>query len=196
MEAQRHGMRLALMLAIAASATAAHAEDYRCETNTSIYWSPRPCPTRGQLGGMGPEPTRREVVTTTYIAPIGQAPDHQAYMSATCASMNDAIRTGPARGLQSAAMLELQRAYRKKCDEDEQQARQRFDQQKQAQRNERQSQQAAEQADQARVATSREQCDELLRILHGKRKQFDAMSAGQKADFQRFEGSYNERCKR
>lgn len=188
---------LAAVLGTAAAAGADAQTLYRCNNGGSTYVSDRPCGPGlpGKFGSIGPEPERRHAPAPTYHAPVDRAPDHLPYLSPACASINDAIRTAPARGLRSASIQELHQEYRQKCDEDEQAARQRLSQDKLAQRNERRAQQAAQQAQQARLVAEREQCHELLRILHGKRKQLETMNAGEKADFQRFESNYNSRCK-
>jgi septin family protein len=137
----------------------------------------------------------REPAVSSYIAPVGKAPEHLAYMSAECASLNDAIRTGPARGLKSSTMSDLYTEYRRKCQEEESAAYQRLAQQRSEDRQERQTHEKALQAQVSQAQRSREQCDELLRILAAKRRQAEGMNAGEKADLQRFEASYNARCK-
>lgn len=189
------GAGVLVMAAVAPSG--AFAQVYRCSNGGSTYISDRPCngAPLGKLGSLGPTDRTRDISTPSYTPPIGKAPEHQAYMSAQCASLNDAIRTGPARGLQSSSMQDLHNEYRQKCQEEESAAQQRLRQQKMAERSGRQSQQMAEQVRRNATVTSLEQCNELLRILSSKRRQFDGMNAGEKADYQRFEANYNARCK-
>jgi hypothetical protein len=169
---------------------------YRCNNNGSMVLSDKPCPGAStRLTAIGPDPYADAARSNTYIPPVGKAPEHLPYLSPECASLNDAIRTGPARGLRSQTLSDLHSEYQQKCAEEDQAARQRLWQEKSAQRQERRSQEQAQQAAQARATTSREQCSELLRILHGKRKQLEGMTAGEKADLQRFEANYNERCR-
>lgn len=178
---------------------AASAQVYRCSNGGSTYLSDRPCSgvPAGKLGMVGATPDRSHDYSTAsaYVPPVGKAPEHLAYMNAECASLNDAIRTGPARGLKSAAMNDLHNEYHRKCQEEESAAYRRLSQQKAAERQEKQSQQMAQQAQANEAVRNREQCSELLRILAGKRRQADAMNAGEKADLQRFEANYNARCK-
>lgn len=175
----------------------AAAQVYRCSNGGATYISDRPCSgvPAGKLGVVGPTERNREAPSSSYVAPVGLAPEHQAFMNSECASLSDAIRTGAARGLKSQTIEDVRREYRNKCSEEDQAARQRMNQAKTAERNDRKSQQMAEEARQNAAATSRAQCDELLRILAGKRRQADGMNAGEKADFQRFEANYNSRCK-
>lgn len=188
--------RVALAAALAVAANSAMAQTYRCTKGSSTYYSDRPC--KQEFGAIGPQQGHREPAyqaNTGYIPPVGKAPDHQRYMSATCASLNDAIRTGPARGLTSSTMNDMRNEYSAKCGEEERAAMKRAWEDRRQKGEEQRSQQMAEQAEQRRETTSREQCAELLRILAGKRRQFDSMNAGEKADFQRFEANYNQRCK-
>jgi len=187
-----------MVIVIASASHGASAQTmYRCASGSSTYLSDRPCTTGAgsKLGSYGPEAGRRDLPAPSYSPPVGKAPEHLAYLSPACASLNDAIRTGPSRGLQSSAMADLHNEYRSKCDEDDQSARQRLYQEKSAQRSERREQQRAEQVAHERQLASRDQCAELLRILLAKRKQLDAMSTGEKADFYRSEANYNSRCK-
>lgn len=177
--------------------SAAFAQVYRCSSGGAIYISDKPCGLvpEGKFGSIGPVPDRQRDAQAPYTPSVGKAPEHQAYMSAPCASLSDAVRTGPARGLKAATMNEVRNEYQAKCQEEEHAAREQLSQQKSTERKERQSQQMAQQAERNAVTTSREQCNELLRILTGKRRQFDRMSAGEKADVQRFEENYNSRCR-
>ena len=192
------GRRWLLLAALMVVAPGAMAQAmYRCTNGTSTYISDRPCTgaQAGKLGALGPAPSRGNHVAPSYSPPLGKAPDHLVYLSPACASINDAIRTGPARGLKSQAMADLHNEYRSKCEEDEQSARQKVHEDKRNQRDQARAVQRAEQLDRQRAVTSREQCHEMLRILHGKLKQLDSITPGEKADFQRFEASYQERCK-
>lgn len=193
------GRRWLLLAALLCVAPAALSQTmYRCHNGTSTYLSDRPCvgPAPGKLGALGPAPSRREHTSSpSYSPPVGKAPEHLAYLSPPCASLNDAIRTGPARGLRLQAMSDLRNEYRDKCEDDESAARQKVSQDKRALRDDTRARRQAEQAEQQRAAASREQCNELLRILHARRKQLDTMSPGEKTDFQRFEANYNGRCR-
>ena len=189
--------RVAVAAALAVAAHGAMAQaTYRCTKGSSTYYSDRPC--KQELGSIGPQQGYREPAypaRPAYIPPVGKAPDYLKYMSASCASLHDAIRTGPARGLTSSTMSDMRHEYDNKCRDDERSAMRRAREDRRAQGEEQRNQEMAQQAEQQRETTSREQCAELLRILAGKRRQFDGMSAGEKADFQRFEANYNQRCK-
>ncbi len=170
---------------------------YRCGTGAGSYVSDRPCrditaPT--VLRSYGPLPERPNH-GQSYTPTMAKAPDILPYLSPQCAEMNDAVRTGPSRGLQSAAMSELVANYRLRCAEDEQQAYQKLHQVRNDERNQRRIAQAQQSAAQERAKLSVEQCSEMLRILAGRRQRVASMSAGEKTDLDLFEANYRARCK-
>ncbi|RQP25308.1 hypothetical protein DZC73_10795 [Albitalea terrae] len=177
----------------------AAAQVYRCSSSSGTYISDKPCGgvPSGKLGMVGPTDRRQDYnVGSSSITPsVGKAPDHLAYLSPECAQLNDAIRTAPARGLKYDVINDLRNEYRRKCSEDERNAYQQLAQQQRGERDARQSQIAAQQQQANESARNREQCGELLRILTAKRRQEATMTPGEKADLQRFQANYEQRCK-
>ena len=131
---------------------------------------------------------------TTHTPGVGKAPEHLTYLGAECATLNDAMRTGPARGLRWTALSDLHNEYRTKCAEEDSEARQKVSHDNTDLRNARRSEQMAKNFQRERSALERDQCHELLRILHGKRQRLAEMNAGRRADFERSEVSYRGRC--
>ncbi len=183
-------------IALVACAPAAFAQTmYRCSNGASSYLSDRPCsaPVRATIGVYGPAPERPSY-SQNYSPSMNKAPDFLPYMSPECAQVNDAIRTGPARGLQQLSMSELTADYRERCAEDEQQARQKLYQVKTDQRDGRRQAQAQVSGEKARARLTAEQCYETLRILAARRKRADSMSPGERSDLDLFEANYKARC--
>ena len=187
---------LTLLTLLVAPATAGPAM-YRCSKNSASWWSDRPCEGSGQseLRALG-NTQQTPAYNPSYIAPLGKAPDHLPYLSAECAQLNDAIRTGPARGLKAGPMSELNEDYRKRCREDEQLARRRLQEVEADQREHRRADQAAAKAEKTRAVLNSEQGYEMLRILHAKRQRVASMNDGEKADLHIFEDNYKARCPR
>ena len=170
---------------------------YRCNGGAGAYISDRPCggsKPLTELKAFGPVP-ERSAYSPTYTPSLAKAPDILPYLSLECAQMNDAVRTGPTRGLKSAAMSELVTNYRLRCAEDEQQAYQKMNQARNDERNQRKLAQSAQSAEQARAKLSVEQCSEMLRILSGKRQRSASMTPGEQHDLELFEANYKARCK-
>lgn len=170
---------------------------YRCLSGSGVYVSDRPCHNAGapaELRSIGPVPERQSY-NRDYTPALQKAPDILPYLHAECAQMNDAVRTGPTRGLKSAAMSELQTNYRLRCAEDEQRAYQKMQQTRNDDRDQRKVAQAAQDAEAARTKLSLNQCSEMLRILSGKRQRVAAMTAGEQHDLELFEANYRARCK-
>lgn len=188
----------AAVLALAAWPQWGAAQVYRCSGSSGTYISDRPCSgvPAGKLGTVGPSERRQDYAnSSTTSTSVGKSPEHQAYLSPECAQLNDAIRTAPARGLKYDVIGNLQNEYRRKCSEDERNAYQQLNQQKRDERDARQSQINAQQQQATEAARNREQCSELLRILSTKRRQEATMTPGEKTDLQRFQASYEQRCK-
>ncbi|HZT55520.1 MAG TPA: hypothetical protein VFA35_04790 [Burkholderiaceae bacterium] len=175
---------------------------YRCGNGTGAsYLSDKPCSSTGggvasgntRLGAYGPvqAPTRG---APTYYPSMAKAPEHLAYMGTECAQLSEGIRTGPARGLAGSTMSELRENYARRCSEDEQQARQRVGQDRSDERAQRKATDQAQRDARNRAVLNREQCYEMLRILHGKRQRAAGMNAGEKADLELFEANYKNRC--
>ena len=170
---------------------------YRCNSGAGGYISDRPCQSTGapaEFRSIGPVPDRSSYSRDS-TPTLQKAPDILSYLSPECAQMNDAVRTGPTRGLKSAAMAELQGNYRLRCAEDEQRAHQKMQQTRSDERDQRKVAQAAQNAEAARAKLSVEQCSEMLRILSGKRQRASAMTAGEQHDLEVFEANYRARCK-
>lgn len=156
--------------------------------------SPAPVVNTGRMGGSGPLVS---TASTAWRPPtpsnnVGRAPEVQRYQSPACAQLSDAIRTGPARGLRWEAVSQLRDEYRGKCQDDERRAQGDL---ARDQSQAREVQQAAQVA-REREAQDRSRCQELWRILAGKRHRIDTLSEGERKDLQRSEQAYAERCGR
>jgi len=193
----QHAAALGLLACFALAAPTAWAQAmYRCSNGSSTYVSDRPCTPNGntKLSAFGPAQNNGNN-RSGYVPGVGKAPDHLQYLSPACAQLNDAIRTAPARGVGHATQAELREEYQRKCSEDERAAYQQLGQAKAQQRDQARAEQAAQRQEKDRELTSREQCSEMLRILHERRKRVDTMTDGERGDFQRFEANYTARCK-
>lgn len=184
-------------LCIAASPAVFSQSMYRCNSGAGTYLSDRPCHNAGapaEFRSIGPVP-ERPVYNRDYTPALQKAPDILPYLSPECAQMNDAVRTGPTRGLKSAAMSELMTNYRLRCGEDEQQAHQKMSQARSDEREQRKLAQVAQNAEVARAKLGVDQCNEMLRILSGKRQRMVSMTPGEQRDVVLFEANYRSRCK-
>lgn len=184
------------VLTLVAAPAAFGQQMYRCYNGSRAYISDRPCSTAApsELRAIGPLPEPQSH-QRDYTPTMAKAPDMLQYLSAQCAEMNDAVRTGPTRGLKSAAMAELVTNYRLRCAEDEQQAYQKMSQARNDERNQRKTALAAQSAEQERARLSVDQCNEMLGILAGKRRRVATMSPGEQRDLELFESNYKARCK-
>lgn len=189
------GCAWALTLAVSAQAQSTL---YKCPSGNGFSWSDRPCNAQGRaaIQSYGPVEQRPSSSSySSYTPPLKRAPEHQAYLSPRCADLNDAVRTAPSRGVKGQALIDLQDTYRRDCADDEQAAYQQLYRARNEQRESRKAQQMAEQAARDEQRMHREQCEEMGRILLGRRQKIDQLNEGQKADLQRFQDSYAQRCR-
>ena len=107
--------------------------------------------------------------------------------------MNDAIRTGPARGVRYETTAELQKNYQMQCADDESEARSKLAVERREAKKVQKDALQAEQASQQRSQLAQQQCDESKRILYVKKRRTD-LNEGEKAELLRFEENYKSRC--
>lgn len=190
----------AIAAAALAAAPAASAQSmYRCKSGNSTYLSDRPCTTGAgsTLGTLSAAPGNTyQQPSSTYVQRAPKTAEHVGYLSSACADIAEAIRTGPSRGVRGDVISGLHEEYRQKCSEDDAQARQRVAEDRRNERDAKRSVQTAAQQQQQQTRIASDQCNELLRILAAKRRQTATMTDGERADLQRSEESYAERCKR
>ncbi|MDI1259138.1 hypothetical protein [Aquabacterium sp.] len=172
---------------------------YRCYNGNSMYVSDKPCRAEKReekFTAMGPSGTPMPIRGQSYNLPsVEKAPEHLRYLSTGCAQLNDAIRTAPTRGLRSDVIHQLRSEYQAKCSDDENEAYRSLRNDRDQARQERRAEQQAHQAQREFSQKERDRCNEMLRILHGKRSQFESMTEGQKNDFVNFQSNYSMRCK-
>lgn len=162
---------------------------YTCNSNGNIYQSTQPCPVSG-LVYHGPVSNPRYEPPVPKIA---QAPASLSYLSARCASLNDAIRTAPARGLKYDTINELRSEYSRECADNEREASNRVSQDRNAQKQRMDDAKNADREERERASIREQQCGESKRILYTKRARTD-LTDGERADLRRFEETYRSRC--
>ncbi len=166
-------------------------ERYTCTSNGRTYASSHPCPSSGMVY-YGPATTTTQS-SESRVAKIDQAPDTLKYLSPRCASLNDAIRTAPARGLKYETISEMRKEYDQQCSDSERDARDQMSRERRQNKQQMTEESKASQADRERANIQAQQCGESKRILFAKRARTD-LTDGEKADLQRFEENYRSRC--
>ncbi len=174
------------------AATAAQAQtNYLCRSNNGTsYQSSRPCPSSVTVYG----PT--ESSQPRYEAPIpkvGEAPATLKYLSPRCASLNDAIRTASARGLNYETQSQMRKDYGRECGDNEREAYSRMSDERRGQAQQQRESVNADKQERDRAALREQQCGESKRILVTKRARTD-LNEGEKAELKRFEDNYRSRC--
>lgn len=185
---------LGLMTAWSASAWG---QVYNCTTSSGLrYQSRTPCPVGSKPPGItyhGPKPAPR----VRAPASVPRAGEELGYMGAKCASMQEAIRTAPARGIDSQTMRDLRRNFDTECQEERQDALRQLSTDKREKRKQIDTEKREEQKHKANAQEAdrklMEQCSEMRRALH-QRRQRSANGEGDVRDLQLFEERYQARC--
>lgn len=131
-----------------------------------------------------------------YERPLPRAEEAEPfvrYMNPMCAGLNDNIRTAASRGISYERTNDMQREYNNKCQEEEQDARDRVYKAKGEKRLEKLEAMKSDKLDQDRANIKAQQCGESKRILTNKKARTD-LTDGEKMDLQRFEDNYRARC--
>jgi len=129
----------------------------------------------------------------TYLPKAPDAPEHLKYLGPRCSAMNDAIRTGPSRGLTYETLGNLQKEYRRECAEEESEALRKLATERSDVHKAKLEEKQAATEQRQRTELAQQQCDESKRILYNKKRRTD-LTDGEKADLQRFEDAYKSRC--
>lgn len=155
--------------------------------------SDRPCASGQNLTYYGPQTDRPNYGGSGYSARQSGAPEYLKYMSPTCSSMHDAIRTSNARGVKAEAAEDARRNYSIECAANESEASRRLSTERRDKIQAGQEAQRAEESNQRDAAVKAQQCGESKRILVAKRARTD-LTEGEKGDLKRFEDTYKARC--
>lgn len=184
------GLAAAVVLGAGMAPTQVQAQTYQCRDNTGrSYTSSQPC----KPGMVYYAPLPERPVAPTNIPSVGDAPDHLKYMDPRCASLNDALRTAPARGLKGDVISDMRKEYNRECRESEQAASRRLSQEKGDKRKAAESDKKLAEREASGTRAQQEMCGELKRVLRIKRARTD-LNEGEQRDLQRSEEAYQRRC--
>jgi hypothetical protein len=117
------------------------------------------------------------------------------YMSPRCAQLYEMQLSGPQRGMRTVTQGSLREEFQSRCPEAVSEARAGLYQDQLRSYYAQSGQKAAARMAAEQDRLTREQCDEMLSNLVGRRKRVDTMSDGEKVDLARFEAIYSNRCK-
>ncbi len=187
--------RAAVLVALL-PALGVHAETYRCRSGSRAGYSVRPCapPNYAKLGGYGPLGATPTSPYAIRVAPVAKAEDHVKYLGSGCASISEAIRTGPNRGVRMDVIQGLREEYRQKCAIEDQDARSRARQDATAEQATKLAQRDVAQSQQQQAKAKADQCAGMRDVIATKRLRERDLNATEVAALRSLESSYNERC--
>jgi hypothetical protein len=133
--------------------------------------SDRPCSTAtdAKLGGYGPLGATPTSPYAIRVAPVAKAEDHVKYLGSGCASISEAIRTGPNRGVRMDVIQGLREEYRQKCAIEDQDARSRARQDATAEQATKLAQRDVAQSQQQQAKAKADQCAGMRDVIATKR---------------------------
>lgn len=188
-------MRLHALAAISLclACTTVAAQNHRCSSDGRVYYSDRPCNGDTKLQMYGPARTYPERYSPSTPG-VPKAQEHVKYLSPACASISEAIRTGPARGVRGDVIQGLHEEYREKCSIEDQEARAQS-------RQERNNQQQTQVAQRENTAAERQQareradrCNGMRDVISLKRKRESELNPREVEALRSLEKTYNEVC--
>lgn len=184
------GLAAVLSLGTGVAPTEVQAQVYQCRDNAGrSYLSSQPC----KPGMVYYAPLPEKPAAPAYIPKVGDAPDHLKYMDPRCASLNDAIRTAPARGLKGDVVSDMRKEYNRECRESEQAASRRLYEERSDKRKAAESEKKVAEREASWTRAQQEMCGELKRVLRTKLARTD-LSEGEQWDLQRSQEAYQRRC--
>jgi hypothetical protein len=186
----RFQFTIGLLLGVASFAAAAQA--YRCSSGDRTYFSDRPCNGETKLQQYGPVTTNPRYTPSTPGAPKAQP--HVKYLNSGCASISEAIRTGPARGVRGDVIQGLHEEYRQKCALDDQDARAQAQQDLSAQRQTQIAQRDVNVADKQLAKERADRCNGMRDVISLKRRREAELNVKEVEALRSLEKTYNEVC--
>lgn len=176
---------------------AAGAQSYRCSTAESTYFSDRPCPgmaaPRITVYGQGRGAAAAPYYAPT-VAPSAKMQEHVKYLSPQCASISEAIRTAPSRGVRGNTIADLQDEYRQKCQLEDQEARKQLGQAVADERRQQQAQRDVVAMDRKQNQVRADQCTGMRDVITTKRAREGTLKDSEVAALRSLEQTFNERC--
>lgn len=188
-------LALAAVLTVAMVRPVQAQQAYKCVQGGTVRYSDRPCEAEAKpVGTVAPLRVRPGAALDT--------PAYWRFMSATCREQAESLRRlqsqlgtdETAAGHQRFATQ--QETYEANCMDEEYRSRERAAEAARAESEQRRAEDQARRAEEQRLAATLEQCNEMRRIRETKRAQLASMSAGERADLQRFEANFTARCQR
>jgi hypothetical protein len=190
------GAKQFIWMALLAIAQGVSAQTYRCQGDGGAYLSDRPCEgtNTGKLGSFGPA---RSWSPGHQLLPRNRTPAAEPfarYLNAECASIYDAIRTGPSRGVMPDVINALRKEYQDKCKFEEQEAMRRVSADDDRRMRDNQAAREARVAQRQQVQQLSDQCFSMRDAIASRRKREAELKPAEVESLRNLERAYNERC--
>ena len=186
----------AFAFALVLAGPSAEAQSYRCSSGANAYLSDRPCGTgtTGKLGSYGPSRATAGAPNTSQFPGAPKVQEHVKYLGSGCASISEAIRTGPARGVRSDVISALHEEYNQKCSIEDQAARTTLSQEQTHQRSDQLAQRQAVANVRQQASLKSERCVGMQDLIALKRKRESQLNPTEVEALREIEKTYNVQC--
>jgi hypothetical protein len=170
------------------------AQTYKC--NNGAYYSNQPCGNNPQsrIGGYGPQTTISTYSISNNLPKADAPSEHIKYLSPTCSSLYEAIRTARSRGIKPDGQRALYLEYQQKCDIEDQSARQKQRQEVENSTRLKISAQNSITQQQTQIKENKIQCAAMRDTIALKRKRESSLNPQEIESLRNFETSYNQKC--
>lgn len=189
-------VRLLVLVSLLGGSSLAQGQTYRCSSGGTTYLSDKPCSTSAatQLRSYGP---LRSATAPQYSAPTPGAPkaqEHVKYLGSGCASISEAIRTGPARGVRGDVIQGLHEEYRQKCALEDQDARTQLQQDISQEQRVKLDQRDSVVGERRQAIQRSERCTAMRDVIALKRRRESELNSKEVEALRNLERTYNETC--
>jgi len=187
-----HAAVVALLLAV----PSVYGQTYRCSSGGSTHLSDRPCndASKAQLGMYGPSRSATATPYSSQLPGVPRAQEYVKYLPSGCASIVEAIRTAPARGVRGDVVRALQDEYSQKCSLEDQDARNQLRQEKSQQQQIKLAERDGAVKERQQMQMRADQCGNMREVIALKRKRESDLNPMEVGALRDLERAYNERC--
>jgi hypothetical protein len=142
----------------------------------------------------GPARTAPVNPYASQLPPAPKAQDHVQYLPSGCASIQEAIRTAPARGVRSDVVNGLREEYNQKCAVEDRDARNQANQEKAQQQQVKLAERDASARERQQAKLKADRCSSMREVIALKRKRESTLNPVEVTALRDLERSYNEQC--
>jgi hypothetical protein len=186
----------ASVVALLIATPTAYGLTYKCNFGAGSYLSDRPCngTNSTQMNMYGPTRSGTNIPYSSQLPRAARAQEFVKYLPSGCATIIEAIRTAPTRGVRGEVVRDLQEEYNQKCSIEDQDARNRLQQEKQQQQQTKLAERDGARNENLQSKLRTDQCRSMRDVISLKRRRENELNSTEVGALRNLENTYNERC--